>query len=267
MLRISYARSLESPFNENLILSGTGCDDPVVNAIMTVAQHFACTTSPLTPGYRNEYHAGLQQAFSKYFVLSGEYLWKYTHNAYDFNVFGASPITFPIEWRDSKIPGFAVRGSLPNYHGLSAFIVLSHVAARFFPPAVSGIAPPAPPGVFRIDHDEVFAQTTHAQYQPFKRGPWLGFNWRYDSGLVNRRDTLHCCDGYLLTCQYSTPIAYGGLANIPAGDVAMANNATGLPLTADQEFQAGLTCNGVAATPTKAVALRSAPRPNSDLLW
>ena len=91
VLRISYARTMESPFNENLILSGTGCNDPVVNAIMTVAQGFACTTSPLTPGFRNEFHAGLQQAFGKYFVLSGEYIWKYTHNAYDFNVLRHQP--------------------------------------------------------------------------------------------------------------------------------------------------------------------------------
>ncbi len=36
VLRISYARTMESPFNENLILSGTGCTQPVVNAIMTL---------------------------------------------------------------------------------------------------------------------------------------------------------------------------------------------------------------------------------------
>ena len=41
-----------------------------------------------------------------------------------------------------------------------------------------------PPAVFRIDHDEKFNQTTHVQYQPWKRAPWVGFNWRYDSGLV-----------------------------------------------------------------------------------
>jgi hypothetical protein len=250
VLRVSYARTLESPFNENLILSGTGCTDPVVNAIMTVAQGFACTSSPLTPGFRNEFHAGMQQAFGSHFVLSGEYIWKYTHNAYDFNVFGASPITFPIEWHNSKIPGFAVRGSVPNFHGLSAFIVFSSVAARFFPPTVSGIAPPLAPGVFRIDHDEVFAQTTHIQYQPFKLGPWLGFNWRYDSGLVSGAVP---CLADTATCRFSTPIADGGLANIPAGDVAMVNNATGLAMTADQEFEAGLTCNGIAATATHAL--------------
>ncbi len=248
VLRISYARTMESPFNENLILSGTGCSNSVVNAIMTVAQGFACTSSPLTPGFRNEFHAGLEQAFGKYFVLSGEYIWKYTHNSYDFNVFGASPITFPIEWHNSKIPGFALRGSLPNFHGLSAFVVMSSVAARFFPPTVSGIAPPLLPGVFRIDHDEVFAQTTHAQYQPFKRGPWFGFNWRYDSGLVSGAVP---CLAATVTCRFSTSIADGGLANIPKGDIALVNNATGYDLTADQEFEAGLTCNGVAATPIK----------------
>ncbi len=250
VLRVSYARTMESPFNENLILSGTGCTNPVVNAIMSVAQGFACTSSPLTPGYRNEFHAGLQQAFGKYFVLSGEYIWKYTHNSYDFNVFGASPITFPIEWQNSKIPGFAVRGSLPNFHGLSAFVVLSSVAARFFPPTVSGIAPPMVPGVFRIDHDEVYNQTTHLQYQPFKKGPWLGFNWRYDSGLVAGAAP---CLADTFTCRFSTPVADGGLADIPEGDVAMVNNATGYALTADQEFEAGLTCNGAGATPVKAL--------------
>jgi hypothetical protein len=165
---------MESPFNENLILSGTGCSNPAVFAVMTVAQGFNCITFPLATGFRNEFHAGLQQAFGKYFVLSGEYIWKYTHNGYDFNAFGTSPITLPIEWHNSKIPGFAIRGSLPNFHGLSAFIVMSHVSARFFPPTVAGIAPPAPPAVFRIDHDEKFNQTTHLQYQPWKRGRGWG---------------------------------------------------------------------------------------------
>jgi outer membrane receptor protein involved in Fe transport len=38
--------------------------------------------------------------------------------------------------------------------------------------------------VFRIDHDQVFQQTTHLQYQPWKRSPWVGLTWRYDSGQV-----------------------------------------------------------------------------------
>ena len=35
VLRFSYARILETPFNENLILASNGCSDPVVNALMS----------------------------------------------------------------------------------------------------------------------------------------------------------------------------------------------------------------------------------------
>ena len=64
--------------------------------------------TPLSPGFRNEFHAGLQQAFGKHMVFDGEYIWKYTHNGYDFSVLGNTPITFPIEWaqlEDSRIHG------------------------------------------------------------------------------------------------------------------------------------------------------------------
>ena len=182
VLRVSYARTLETPFNENLVLSSIGCNSAVLNPLL------ACSSSnltPLSPGWRNEFHAGIQQALGRYLVFSGEYIWKYTHNAYDFSVLGATPITFPIEWNNSKIPGFAGRVSVPNYHGFSALMVFSSVAARFFTPQIGGAgAVPGAIGPFRIDHDENFNQTTHLQYQPWKRGPWFGFNWRYDSGLV-----------------------------------------------------------------------------------
>src|ERR1700729_3247 len=167
VLRVSYARVLETPFNENLVLSSIGCTNDVLNPLLGCA---ASSTNPIQPGFRNEFHAGLQQAFGKFFVLDGEYIWKYTHNAYDFSVLGNTPITFPIQWDRSKIPGFAIRGSVPNFHGLTALVVMSSVAARFFTPQVAGAGanPTAPTGVFRIDHDEQFNERTHLQYQPWK---------------------------------------------------------------------------------------------------
>src|SRR6202140_4201119 len=120
VLRVSYARVVETPFNENLILSSLGCGNSVLNPLL------GCTvsgTTPFAPGWRNEFHAGIQQAFGRYLVFSGEYIWKYTHNAYDFSILGNTPITFPIEWDRSKIPGYAGRVSVPNYHGLSALAV------------------------------------------------------------------------------------------------------------------------------------------------
>jgi hypothetical protein len=57
------------------------------------------------------------------------------------------------------------------------------------------------------------------------------------------------CVAPTATCFASTPIAEGGGANVPAGEVSLVNAVTGLPLTADQEFQAGLTCDGKLAAP------------------
>jgi Carboxypeptidase regulatory-like domain/TonB-dependent Receptor Plug Domain len=220
VLRVSYARVLETPFNENLIVASVGCDDPVLNPLLGCA---ASGATPLSPGWRNEFHAGLQQAFGKYLVFSGEYIWKYTHNAYDFSILGNTPIFFPIAWDRSKIPGFAGRVSVPNLHGFSALMVFSTVSSRFFLPQVSGAGatPSAPGGVFRIDHDEKFNQTTHLQYQPWQSGPWIGFNWRYDSGLV--------AGAVPFATDTTTPI-----------DLTV--------LTADQQMQAGLFCGNLFPT-------------------
>jgi hypothetical protein len=213
VLRISYARTLETPFNENLVVSTTGCNSPVIAGLVP------CVPANSPPGFRNEFHAGLQQAFGKFLVVDGEYIWKYTHNAYDFSVLGNTPITFPIDWHNSKIPGFAIRASVPNFHGFTALVVMSSVAARYFPPQVGGLGVTVGQGgsVFRIDHDEKFNETTHLQYQPWQRGPWVGFNWRYDSGLV-------------------------------AGSVP--DFATALTLDGDQQAAIGLFCGNLFATLT-----------------
>jgi hypothetical protein len=126
---------------------------------------------------------------------------------------------------------------VPNVHGFTAYIVMSHVAARFFEPQVSGVgAAPTGNAVFRIDHDENFNQTTHIQYQPWKRGPWIGFNWRYDSGLV--AGPVPCAGGE-------------DCANGPNGTDTVVDVSG---LSPDQQFQAGLFCGSVRATPTTPIS-------------
>jgi hypothetical protein len=237
VLRVSYARTLESPFNENLVLASLGCNSAVVAAFQTLVPGGACvTTSPLSPGMRNEFHAGLSQAFGKYLVLDGEYIWKYTHNAFDFSVLANTPITYPIEWTKSKIPGYAIRLSVPNFHGLTAFMVTSSVAARFFSPQVAGVgSTPVGFGVFRIDHDELYNATGHVQYQPSVKLPWIGFNWRFDSGLVAG----------------PVPCVGGACPNGPSGTDSIVDVSN---LTPDQQFEGGLYCGGVHATPTTPIS-------------
>ncbi len=251
VLAVSYARTLETPFNENLVLSSQGCANPVLAPLLscTAGVTGSSVSKTLEPGFRNEFHASVQQALGKHAVVSGEYIWKYTRNAFDFSVLGNTPITFPIDWHNSKIPGFAIRAEIPQTHGFSAYFVTSSVAARFFPPqiagagATSGVAPGTALYPFRIDHDEKFNETTHVQYQIPALGfvkPWISFNWRFDSGLVAgavpcynpaSNDPNTACDGTSTT-----------LNGVPAVDLS--------GLTADEEFQAGLSCDGIKATPT-----------------
>jgi hypothetical protein len=86
-------------------------------------------------------------------------------------VLGNTPITFPIDWHNSKIPGYALRADIPQFHHFSAYLVASSVAARFYPPQVAGAgATVGQTGLpFRIDHDEKFNQTTHAAIHVLSR--------------------------------------------------------------------------------------------------
>ena len=270
VLRVSYARTLETPFNENLVLSSNGCGNAVLAPLLNCTSGVSGT---LNPGFRNEFHAGLQQAFGKRVVVSGEYIWKYTHNAFDFSVLGNTPITFPIDWHSSKIPGYALNVEVPQFHNISAYVVMSSVAARFYPPQVAGAgATVGQTGLpFRIDHDEKFNQTSHLQYT-LSRGKWMsglwsGFNWRYDSGLVAGNAPCYGTADPNSPCLASSTMLKGQPA------IAMVD-ATGTPLTADEEFQAGFMCNGARATPSAALqsvcpasqfssSLISIPSPNT----
>jgi hypothetical protein len=275
VLAASYARTLETPFNENLVLSSSGCSNPVLNPILSCQTG---ATGTMHPGYRNEFHASLQQALGKNVILSGEYIWKYTHNAFDFSVLGNTPITFPIDWHNSKIPGYAVHLEVPNYHNFSGYVVGSSVAARFYGPQVAGAG--ATSGVatgtvypFRIDHDEKLNETTHLQYTipgaRFVSGLWGGFNWRFDSGLVAGSTPCYSPTDPNGSCANSSftpdgnPAMLGGQPAILLVDnnvPATANPVTGanvyLPLTADEEFQAGLSCNGDKATPSHLIGVQ-----------
>ena len=182
VLRAAYSRTFETPFNENLLLSSaTGSGGLAQNIFGAKA------SVPIEPGFRNQFNGGLQQKIGHWLVFDGDYFWKFTHNAYDFDVLFNTPITFPIAWRNSKLDGLTGRISTIRIHGFQAYTTFGHTRARYFPPEVGGLifqGTASVPGVFRIDHDQAFQQTTNLRYQRGKDGFWGSFVWRYDSGLV-----------------------------------------------------------------------------------
>ncbi len=105
----------------------------------------------------------MQQGFGKYLVLDASYFWKYTQGDYDFDVLFNTPLSFPIQWKKSKIDGVALRLTMPTIHGWSAYSAMGHTRSRFFGPETGGILfnSPVDASVFRIDHDQAFQQNTH----------------------------------------------------------------------------------------------------------
>ena len=218
VIRASYTRNFETPYNENLIFSNAAGANGLADGSFGDVN-----AAPLKPGSRNQFNVGIQQGFGKYIVADVDYFNKYTRNAYDFNVLLNTPITFPISWDKSKIDGVSFRINLTNYQGVSAFFTAGHTRARFFPPETGGFFfnSDLPTGAFRIDHDQAFQQTTQVQYgfdqfKKFKKfAPFIAFTWRYDSGLVSG---------------------------------AVPDYATVLGFSADEQQQIGLFCGSQTAT-------------------
>ena len=213
VLRAAYARTFETPFNENLLLSSaTGVGGLAQNV-------FGSTSVPINPGFRNQFNTGLQQAIGKFLIIDADYFWKYTRNAYDFSTLLNTTITFPIAWHNSKLDGVTGRVSTTNIHGFQAYWTVGHTRARYFPPETGGLIPQGAPlvaGVFRIDHDQVLQSTLNLRYQRPKNAEWVTFIYRYDSGLV--------------------------VSGIPDAGAAIAL------LTPNQQVSVGLACSGVFAT-------------------
>ncbi|MBV9505256.1 MAG: TonB-dependent receptor [Acidobacteriia bacterium] len=217
VLRISYARTFETPYNENLLLSSAAGVGGLATNVFG-----AFSSSPLRPGTRNQYNTGVQQAFGRYLLIDLGYFWKFTRTAYDFDTLFNTPITFPISWRKSNLDGVSGRISTTNLKGFQAYLTLGHTRARFFGPETGGLIfnSPVDYSVFRIDHDQAYEQTVNLRYQRSKNAPWVDFTWRYDSGQV--------------------------AGNVP-------DLTTALSLTAAQQAAIGFYCGSQMATITNAI--------------
>jgi len=217
---LNYSRVFITPYNENLIVASSSGPGSVSSKLG------ATDSAILNTGHRNQFNVGFETGPCR-FSLSGEYLWKFTYGAYDFDVLLDSPLTFPTQFRKSKIDGGLVRLTLNPTHGVNGFFTISHVRSRLFGPELGGISFTAPYGnVARPDHDEGLAMNLNLRYQFGRRGPWINSSYRYDGGLVA---------------------------------VAVPNIATALQLTGDEQQQMGLHCGNTFATVSAPLRFCSGP--------
>ena len=109
VLRAAYSRTIETPFNENLLLSSATGIGGLAEQRASVqhwcpSQLLASATS--STAACSSPSAGISSSTP---IISG----KYTHNAYDFSTLLNTTITFPIAWHNSKIDGFT--GALQHH--------------------------------------------------------------------------------------------------------------------------------------------------------
>ena len=209
VFHLAYSRIFLTPYNENLIVASSSSPGSTAGALGAV------DSAILKTGRRNQFNVGFETQVLKLLSLSGEYLWKFTYGAYDFDVLLNSPLTFPTQFRKSKIDGALFRATIAPTHGFTGYLTVSHVRSRLFGPETGGVSfSPPYSNVARPDHDEGLGMNLYTRYQIGIRGPWVGVSYRYDGGLVA---------------------------------VAVPDYATALRLTGDEQGQMGLYCGATFA--------------------
>ncbi len=215
VFHLAYSRVFLTPYNENLIVASSSGPGSTAGALGAV------DSAILKTGRRNQFNVGFETQASKLVSLSGEYLWKFTYGAYDFDVLLNSPLTFPTQFRKSKIDGALFRATIAPTHGFAGYLTVSHVRSRLFGPETGGVSfSPPYSNVARPDHDEGLAMNLYTRYQIGARGPWVGVSYRYDGGLVA---------------------------------VAVPDYATALRLTGDEQGQMGLHCGATFASASQPI--------------
>ena len=144
ILRGSYTRNFETPYNENLILSSTTGAGGLANGILGDTSN-----QPLLPGRRNQFNVGFQQALGKYVIFDGDYFNKRTTNAYDFNVSSTRPWYFRSRGGNRRLMESAPASTLRTIRAISLYGA-GHSRARYFPPrAADYFNSDLPSGVFQ----------------------------------------------------------------------------------------------------------------------
>lgn len=215
VFHLADSRIFLTPYNENLIVASSSGPGSTLGALG------AAESAVLKTGRRNQFNVGFETRMSKLLSFSGEYLWRFTYGAYDFDVLLDSPLTFPTQFRKSKIDGALFRATIAPSHGFAGYLTLSHERSRLFGPETGGVSfSPPYSNVARPDHDEGLAMNLYTRYQIGHRGPRAGISYRYDGGLVA---------------------------------VAVPDDATALRLTGDEQGQMGLHCGATFADASRPI--------------
>ena len=135
VLRVAYARTFETPFNENLLLSSaTGVGGLGQNV-------FGSKAVPIQPGFRNQFNTGFQQAIGK-LPAGGRRLLLEVH-AQRVRFQHAAEHHDHVPDRLAQLEAGWSHGPREHHelHGFQAYWTFGHTRARYFPPEDGGLIP------------------------------------------------------------------------------------------------------------------------------
>ena len=187
VFRASYNRLMQTPQNENLLLSSSN------RAGVLVAPDLRETSGGevvrIRPERQNLFEVGLQQSLGRRFSLNSSFYHKNARNQQDVNNFFNSPIVFPLQLAAIRVNSFESRLLMTPVRGFSGSVALTHARAISTPPFTGGLyigngnVTLLNQGPFVIDHDQKISLQGVGHYT-HRRGFFLTVSARHDSGLV-----------------------------------------------------------------------------------
>jgi outer membrane cobalamin receptor len=187
VLRASYNRLLQTPPNENLLLSASRAAARL--APPSVQATFGDTPAQIRPERQNVFEVGLQQALGSRLALNGAFYHRNAQDQQDNNNFLNTGVIFPITLKSIRVNGAEARLMLLPTHGFSGNLAFTHARAVSTPPFTGGLyldntaVDALSQGPFVIDHDQTLSLVASGQFA-HRTGWWVAPALRYDSGLV-----------------------------------------------------------------------------------
>lgn len=182
VFRASYNRLMQTPQNENLLLSNS-------DAATVLVQPGLRSKEPIRPERQNLFELGLQQSLGRRFSLNSSFYHKNARNQQDVNNFFNTPIIFPMQLLAIRVNSFESRLVMTPVRGFSGSLSVTHARAISTPPFVGGLyigngnVTLLNEGPFVIDHDQKLSLQTVVNYN-HRRGFYTTISTRHDSGLV-----------------------------------------------------------------------------------
>jgi hypothetical protein len=184
VLRASYARFLETPALENLLLSSSE-----EARIFSPAGSESQKGAPVSPSREWQLDLGFQQQISRYLRIDADYYYRRLTNPPEITNFLETGVIFPATLARSRAKGLETRLDLAPVRGFSGFVSYTNLHIYGFAPITGGLFLGEAVDLLeksgqriRIEEDQRNTAVFELRYDKLPKRFFLAFGGRHDSG-------------------------------------------------------------------------------------